>query len=75
METFGDVLIVAESAATGQGPMARLYTAQWETPKPERDHAWRARIARTLTRWAAALTPAERRPERRERSLADGAAS
>lgn len=75
METFGDALIVAETVATGDGPMAGLYASYWENPRPERRRPLRARFARTLNRWAAALTPAEGMPERRPRSLADGTAS
>jgi len=75
METFGDALIVAETVTVGCGPMAHLYASHWEDPQPERDHPWRARFARALTRLAVALAPTETRTERRKQSLADGAAS
>lgn len=72
METFGDALIVQEIvAATGQGPFARLYHAQWEAPQPERSHPWRG-IASVLSRLVRAFGAI---PTQRKRTLAGGASS
>jgi hypothetical protein len=74
METYGDALIVTETVAAGRGPLASLYASRWEDPRPERGHALRARLARSMTRLATALTATETRTAQRQQSLADGAA-
>ena len=76
METFGDVLMIAEAVRPGNGPAAEWYASRWERPAPERIHPWRLRIALALHRAARALTPPEAvAPGRREQTYADGAAS
>ncbi len=59
METFGDVVVIAEAVRSGNGPMAGLYASCWERPASERGHPWRSRIAMALQWLAGALTPAE----------------
>lgn len=67
MESFGDVIFVAETTARpGARPTARWYAQRWEEPReaharPASQHRVRQAVARALFALATALAVSERR--------------
>lgn len=67
MESFGDVIVVAETTARpGTSPTARWYAQRWEeprwtTPRPASQHRVRQAVARMLFALASALAVPEQR--------------
>ena len=67
MESFGDVIFVAETTARpGTNPTARWYARRWEGPceahaRPASQHRVRQAVARALFALAGALAVPERR--------------